>query len=266
MARPQTCAAGRAEGIRTLAPWAPVARVPGVRRFSDSLDQTALTCDDASNRLSDEASVSAVLDCARDVWVPPTLELCPTGLDEPGDPVPASVTSGPMSASRPSTASAPSPISSVPGVRRSWRETCAALGLVHKRTRPYRPQTNGKIERFHRTLGDGWAYARFYNSETERREALPGWVHFYNHHRAHTAIGGKPPVSRQTNQTGLTQRFAGQSRFLGQPVARGNPAAILTRRRGAITRVARECCTRLTCPGTRARGIAPRTRPATPGR
>ena len=84
----------------------------------------------------------------------------------------------------------------------TWRETCAALGLVHKRTRPYRPQTNGKIERFHRTLGDGWAYARFYNSETERREALPGWVHFYNHHRTHTAIGGKPPVSRLTNVPG----------------------------------------------------------------
>jgi transposase InsO family protein len=84
----------------------------------------------------------------------------------------------------------------------AWRDTCAALGIVHKRTRPYRPQTNGKIERFHRTLGDGWAYARFYNSETERREALPGWVHFYNHHRAHTAIGGKPPVSRLTNVPG----------------------------------------------------------------
>ena len=84
----------------------------------------------------------------------------------------------------------------------AWRDTCAALGIVHKRTRPYRPQTNGKIERFHRTLGDGWAYARFYNSEAERRAALPGWLHFYNHHRAHSAIGGKPPVSRLTNVSG----------------------------------------------------------------
>ena len=84
----------------------------------------------------------------------------------------------------------------------AWRDTCAALGIVHKRTRPYRPQTNGKIERFHRTLGDGWAYARFYTSEAERRAALPDWLHFYNHHRAHSAIGGKPPVSRLTNVPG----------------------------------------------------------------
>ncbi len=84
----------------------------------------------------------------------------------------------------------------------AWRDTCAALGIVHKRTRPYRPQTNGKIERFHRTLGEGWAYARFYNSEAERRAALPDWLHFYNQHRAHSAIGGKPPISRLTNVPG----------------------------------------------------------------
>jgi transposase InsO family protein len=83
----------------------------------------------------------------------------------------------------------------------AWRHACASLGIVHKRTRPYRPQTNGKIERFHRTLADGWAYARRYESETERRAQLPAWLHFYNHHRAHSAIGGTP-ISRLNNLPG----------------------------------------------------------------
>lgn len=83
----------------------------------------------------------------------------------------------------------------------AWRDACTALGIRHKRTRPYRPQTNGKIERFHRTLADGWAYARFYSSDTERRHALPGWIHFYNHHRRHSAIGAAP-ISRLNNLPG----------------------------------------------------------------
>ena len=83
----------------------------------------------------------------------------------------------------------------------AWRDACTALGITHKRTRPYRPQTNGKIERFHRTLADGWAYARHYTSEDERRAALPGWIHFYNHHRIHSAIGGTP-TSRLNNLPG----------------------------------------------------------------
>jgi transposase InsO family protein len=80
-----------------------------------------------------------------------------------------------------------------------WRDTCTELKITPKRTRPYRPQTNGKIERFHRTLADGWAYARLYGSESARRNALPGWLHQYNHHRPHTALGNKPPISRPTN-------------------------------------------------------------------
>lgn len=84
----------------------------------------------------------------------------------------------------------------------AWRDACDDLAIVHKRTRPYRPQTNGKIERFHRTLADGWAYAQFYDSETQRRAALPTWLHLYNHHRAHSAIGGRPPVTRLTNLPG----------------------------------------------------------------
>jgi transposase InsO family protein len=83
----------------------------------------------------------------------------------------------------------------------TWRDACAELGIRPKRTRPYRPQTNGKIERFHRTLADGWAYARFYGSDTERRAALPAWIHFYNHHRTHSAIGGTP-ISRLNNLPG----------------------------------------------------------------
>jgi hypothetical protein len=82
-----------------------------------------------------------------------------------------------------------------------WRDACAELGIRPTRTRPYRPQTNGKIERFHSTLADGWAYARFYTSETERRAALPSWIHFYNHHRRHSAIGA-PPISRLNNLPG----------------------------------------------------------------
>ncbi|SDS32390.1 IS481 family transposase [Microterricola viridarii] len=83
-----------------------------------------------------------------------------------------------------------------------WRDTCTELNITPKKTRPYRPQTNGKIERFHRTLADGWAFSRFYASESARRNALPVWLHEYNHHRPHTAIGSKPPISRLTNLAG----------------------------------------------------------------
>jgi len=84
----------------------------------------------------------------------------------------------------------------------AWRDACTELHITAKRTRPYRPQTNGKIERFHRTLADGWAYAKLYESTEHRNTALSGWLHFYNHHRAHSAIGGQPPVTRLTNLPG----------------------------------------------------------------
>ena len=83
-----------------------------------------------------------------------------------------------------------------------WRDTLTAAGITHKRTRPYRPQTNGKVERYHRTLADEWAYAKAYRTESARRAALPTWLHMYNHHRSHTALGGHPPASRVTNLSG----------------------------------------------------------------
>lgn len=84
---------------------------------------------------------------------------------------------------------------------REFADAVTTTGTVHKRTRPYRPQTNGKVERFNRTLLDEWAYAQPYLSETARRATLPTWLHYYNHHRGHTAIGG-PPASRVTNLSG----------------------------------------------------------------
>jgi len=84
----------------------------------------------------------------------------------------------------------------------AWRDACRDLGITPKRTRPYRPQTNGKIERFHRTMTAGWAFRRLYLSETQRRKALPGWLHEYNHHRPHSAIGRRAPITRLTNLSG----------------------------------------------------------------
>jgi transposase InsO family protein len=83
-----------------------------------------------------------------------------------------------------------------------WQQTCAELGITHKRTRPYRPQTNGKIERFHRTLAEGWAFKKLYSSESARRAALPAWIHHYNHHRPHAAIGKATPITRLDNLAG----------------------------------------------------------------
>ena len=80
--------------------------------------------------------------------------------------------------------------------------TCRELGIRHLRTRPYRPQTNGKAERFIRTLLGGWAYGALYRTSTERTAALDGWLHHYNHHRRHQAIGRQPPIQRLNNLLG----------------------------------------------------------------
>jgi transposase InsO family protein len=78
---------------------------------------------------------------------------------------------------------------------------CRTLGIRHLRTRPYRPQTNGKAERFIRTLINGWAYGAIYGSSSERTAALDGWLRHYNHRRKHSALSHQPPVTR-TNLLG----------------------------------------------------------------
>jgi transposase InsO family protein len=78
---------------------------------------------------------------------------------------------------------------------------CRSLGIRHLRTRAYRPQTNGKAERFIRTMLTGWAYGAVYGSSTERTAALDGWLWHYNHRRRHSALGHQPPVTR-TNVLG----------------------------------------------------------------
>jgi transposase InsO family protein/transposase-like protein len=79
---------------------------------------------------------------------------------------------------------------------------CRALGIRHLRTRPRRPQTNGKAERFIRTMLAGWAYGAIYRDSRERTAALDGWLWTYNHRRRHSAIGRQPPISRLNNLLG----------------------------------------------------------------
>jgi transposase InsO family protein len=85
---------------------------------------------------------------------------------------------------------------------------CRALGLRHLRTRPYRPQSNGKAERFIRTLLGGWAYGAIYRTSAERTSALDGWLWTYNHHRRHSALGHKPPVARLAERTNLLGTYS----------------------------------------------------------
>ena len=76
-----------------------------------------------------------------------------------------------------------------------FTRTLAAAGVAHRRTRPYRPQTNGKVERFNLTLKWEWAYARPYDSNDSRTKELERWLHTYNYHRPHMAHGGRPPIT-----------------------------------------------------------------------
>jgi transposase InsO family protein len=79
---------------------------------------------------------------------------------------------------------------------------CHAIGIRHRRTRPYRPQTNGKAKRFIRTMLAGWAYGAIYASSAQRTAALDGWIYRYNHHRRHSAIGRQPPINHLNNLLG----------------------------------------------------------------
>lgn len=84
-------------------------------------------------------------------------------------------------------------------VSRTFAARCRTLGLKHSRTRPYRPRTNGKAERLIQTLLREWAYGFTFDSSAARKALLPRYLHFYNHHRAHLALGGSAPVTRLNN-------------------------------------------------------------------
>jgi transposase InsO family protein len=81
------------------------------------------------------------------------------------------------------------------------------LGIRHLRTRPRRPQTNGKAERFIRTMTNGWAYGAIYRTSTERTAALDGWLWQYNHRRRHSALGHQTPIARLKERTNLPRTY-----------------------------------------------------------
>jgi transposase InsO family protein len=85
---------------------------------------------------------------------------------------------------------------------RSMRELLAARGIRHLTTKPYRPRTNGKVERFHQTMAREWAYGVVYRSHRQRNQALPHWLDHYNRRRPHSSLGDRPPVSRVHNVCG----------------------------------------------------------------
>jgi transposase InsO family protein len=85
---------------------------------------------------------------------------------------------------------------------------CRVMGLRHLRTRPYRPRTNGKAERFIRTLLGGWAYGAIYGTSAERTAALDGWIWTYNHRRPHGALSHKPPIARLNELNNLAGSYS----------------------------------------------------------
>ena len=85
---------------------------------------------------------------------------------------------------------------------RSLRELLARQGIRHLTTQPYRPRTNGKVERFHQTMAREWAYGLSYPSHRQRNKALPHWLDHYNRRRPHSSLGERPPISRVHNVCG----------------------------------------------------------------
>jgi len=85
---------------------------------------------------------------------------------------------------------------------RSLRELLERKGIRHLTTEPYRPRTNGKVERFHQTMAREWAYGLSYRSHRQRDQALPHWLDHYNRHRPHSSLGDRPPISRVHNVCG----------------------------------------------------------------
>jgi transposase len=85
---------------------------------------------------------------------------------------------------------------------RAFRELLARHNIRHLTTQPYRPRTNGKVERFHQTMAREWAYGLSYRSHRQRNQALPHWLEHYNHRRPHSSLGGRPPISRVHNVCG----------------------------------------------------------------
>jgi len=82
---------------------------------------------------------------------------------------------------------------------RSLRELLAEQKIRHLRTQPYRPRTNGKVERFHQTMGREWAHGRSYPSSQQRASLLGDWLDHYNHRRPHSALGNRAPTTRVHN-------------------------------------------------------------------
>ena len=148
----------------------------------------------------------------------PTPSCCParappTASPSSAAPSPGTPTTGSRSsASSPTTATATAP---TPGAT-----TCADLGIARRYTRPRRPQTNGKAEALVKTLLREWAYRFAYPSSAHRALALPGYLRWYNHHRPHSSLGGKPPISRvsQVCRVHISARSSGVIRKITSTV------------------------------------------------